>query len=89
MTPQERYQRDVEFRVLVDMIESMVSHCKYTPTELREAVILASIHHDIRNPSPIFLTISEYRNHINILEEELKHLRPDVGPINKMTKDLK
>lgn len=46
MTPQERYERDPAFRVLVDTIHLWIRKAQYTPTEVREASMLAAIHHD-------------------------------------------
>lgn len=47
-----RYQRDVHFRTLVDMLEALISQAQYTPTELREALILALIRHEARTIRP-------------------------------------
>lgn len=41
----ERYGRDVHFRALVDMMRMHLHAANYTPTELREAVILAATIH--------------------------------------------
>lgn len=38
----ERYQTDPEFRALVDVLASQIYAARYTPTEIREAAILAS-----------------------------------------------
>ncbi len=42
-TPRDRYQHDNHFRMLVDMMVSHIDQCLYTPSEMREAAILASI----------------------------------------------
>jgi len=39
----ERYLTDVHFHTLVDMMVSQIEQCQYTPSEMREAAILASI----------------------------------------------
>lgn len=52
-TPQGRYNRDPAFRTLVDSLEKSVWECLYTPTELREAALLAVIHYEqkqVRSP---------------------------------------
>jgi hypothetical protein len=49
MIPQERYYRDVEFKTLVDTLETFIHRCQYTPTELREAALLAAIHYEYHN----------------------------------------
>lgn len=45
-TPEHRYVRDPLFRQLVDMMHECIRRCQYSPTEMREAAILACIHHD-------------------------------------------
>lgn len=47
MTPQERYLRDPEFHTLVDLLENFIQQAKYTPTELREACILAATRYEM------------------------------------------
>ncbi len=49
--PEDRYQRDVVFRHLVDALEGLIREAKMTPTEIREAAILAAIHY-VRTTSP-------------------------------------
>jgi hypothetical protein len=52
MTARDRYENDPQFRMLVDLIHSWIRECKYTPTEVREAAMLAAIQYDsytIRN----------------------------------------
>jgi len=57
----ERYLRDPAFRNLVDVVEGLIWRAEYTPTELREAVILAAIHVNIRKPAaPVVLTRAQY-----------------------------
>ena len=52
LTPEKRYSRDVHFRSLVDNLYMAIHQAKYTPTELREAVILAAIMYDQHHPRP-------------------------------------
>jgi hypothetical protein len=62
LTPAERYRRDAEFRTVVDMLQAALSRSQYTPTELREAVILAcSIHEARRLPPQYLLPPEEWR----------------------------
>jgi hypothetical protein len=42
LEPRERYLRDAEFHALVDQMRIFIRNCQYTPTELREAAILAA-----------------------------------------------
>lgn len=42
-TPREKYYNDPEYAALVKSMVSYIHQCKYTPSELREAAVLASI----------------------------------------------
>jgi len=49
LSVEERYRRDPVFRTLVDMMHAHLHQwTSYTPTELREAVILAATMHETR-----------------------------------------
>lgn len=57
----ERYLRDPAFRNLVAVLEALIYKAEYTPTELREAVILAAIHvNNCKPAAPVVLTQTEY-----------------------------
>ena len=43
MSVREKYHRDPAYRTLVDMMVSHILKADYTPSEMREAAILASI----------------------------------------------
>ncbi len=45
-TPQERYMRDPVFNQLVSVIEAMLHRAEFTPSEVREAAMLACIRHE-------------------------------------------
>lgn len=45
-TVEERYARDPHFRGLVDILEHQIRLANYTPTEIREAAMLAQIHYE-------------------------------------------
>lgn len=48
MIPAEsKYLNDAEFHTLVDSMEAFIHHARYTPSEMREAAMLASIHFEI------------------------------------------
>lgn len=55
LSPQERYARDNSFRTLVDLMTMMIERCEFTPTELREAAILAAIRHDQRHGPLVYV----------------------------------
>jgi hypothetical protein len=46
LPPEERYRHDATFRQLVDMLECLLHDAKTTPTEIRDACLLALIHHE-------------------------------------------
>ena len=58
MRPEERYQNDSVFRNLVDLLRHMLEENAmrvYTPTELREAVILAACMYESQHIKPLFI----------------------------------
>ena len=59
MTPRERYQRDPAFARLVKTVYASLERCEFTPTELREAVILAAIMQIEHRGSPNYLLRAE------------------------------
>lgn len=48
-SPREKYMNDPEYHHLVQMLENLIERAKFTPSELREACILASINYETRN----------------------------------------
>ena len=48
-TPKDKYQNDPEYNHLVNMLESLIEQAHFTPSELREACILASINYEMRH----------------------------------------
>lgn len=48
-TLKERYQSDNQFKVLVDIMVAHIHQCHYTPSEMREAALLASIIYEEHN----------------------------------------
>ena len=52
-SPKERYESDPQFHALVNIMISYIQQAQFTPTEMREAAVLASIiyeQHNIRHP---------------------------------------
>lgn len=49
-TPRDRYQRDPLFARLVDMLAFHLERCDFTPTEVREAAMLAAVIVETRKP---------------------------------------
>jgi hypothetical protein len=54
-TAENRYQRDPVFKGLVDVMYSHIDALRLTPTEMREAAMLACIKFEQRHPSPVML----------------------------------
>lgn len=55
--PAERYQHDPVFRGLVDMLRAwLYDNPDVTPTELREATMLAASLHEMEHIRPILIT---------------------------------
>lgn len=78
-TPKEKYQNDSHYKVLVDLMVNQIEQCKYTPSEMREAAILASIIYAEHN---MFYTISQnkevidFLNRIEPLSTEENRIKP-------------
>lgn len=47
----ERYQRDPDFHTLVDLLANAIRNASYTPTEVREAAVLACAKIEATKPS--------------------------------------
>ncbi len=47
-SPKERYETDTNYRQLVDMIENFIQQAQFTPSEVREAAVMACIHYEMR-----------------------------------------
>ena len=61
-TPRDRYQSDNQFKALVDIMTAYIRNCDFSPSEMREAAMLASIIYE------------EYRMHCNpiIVNDEME-----------------
>jgi hypothetical protein len=53
MTPAEQYKYDAKFRQIVDILRNELMRYEFTPSELRQAVILAATMHADQNIKPI------------------------------------
>ena len=45
-TAAERYHHDITYRKVVQMMENLMHEAQLTPSEIREAAVLASIHYE-------------------------------------------
>ena len=48
-SPKEKYMNDPEYHHLVCTLEQLIEQARFTPSELREACILASINYEMRH----------------------------------------
>lgn len=48
-TPKEKYLNDPEYHHLVVTLEQLIERARFTPSELREACVLASINYEMRH----------------------------------------
>lgn len=42
-TPRARYHRDSDFHALVEMMRVYIHRCQFSPSELRDAALLAAV----------------------------------------------
>jgi hypothetical protein len=49
-TAEQRYCKDISFKQLVDALEHFCQSMELTPTEIREASMLASLHFEQKKP---------------------------------------
>lgn len=47
--PKEKYLHDPEYHNLVNLLESFIDQARFTPSEMREACILACINYEMRH----------------------------------------
>jgi len=55
LTVEERYRNDAEFHALVDILYTFIVNAKYTPTELRDAILLAATKYEMNTIRPSHL----------------------------------
>ena len=74
-----KYMTDSKFKNLVDLFESYLHHADFTPSEIREASMLASINYEMSTPRrPFFPSIRierELDRFHSIMDEEIKKER--------------
>ena len=58
--PELRYEQDRNFKNLVDTMHYFIQKADYTPTEIREAALLACIHHDRYTVRHIYLDPQQF-----------------------------
>ena len=69
-TPKEKYANDPNYRRLVDMLEALIHQAEFTPSEIREACMLACIRHEqYRRVRPVVIS-AEAARAMEVLETE-------------------
>lgn len=57
--PRDKYYNDSQYRALVDMMYAHIHACHYTPSEMREAAVLACILYEEHHIRPIVMPLSK------------------------------
>ena len=69
-TPKEKYENDNSYRHLVDMLTALIHQSEFTPSEIREACMLACIRHEhYRRIRPVVIS-AEAARAMDVLESE-------------------
>lgn len=69
-TPEEKYTNDPNYRRVVDMLEALIVNAEFTPSEIREACMLACIRHEhYRRIRPVVIS-AEAARAMDVLETE-------------------
>lgn len=48
-TPKDKYLNDPEYNYLVNTLESLIEQARFTPSEMREACMVACINYEMRH----------------------------------------
>ena len=74
-TPREKYATDPNYRRLVDMLEALIAKAEFTPSEIREACMLACILHEhYRRIRPVVISAKAV-DALEVLESEFINQR--------------
>lgn len=55
-TIRNRYESDPHFRLLVSTLHNEIEYARFTPTEIREATMLAQIMYEERHLRPVYFS---------------------------------
>lgn len=67
-SPRDKYMNDPEYNHLVKTLEQLIEQARFTPSELREACVLASINYEIRHIRDFHIH-PEVDNALRVLDE--------------------
>ena len=73
-TPRDKYMNDPEYNHLVRTLEHFIESAHFTPSELREAAVLASINYEMRHIRSI-QTDPELDNALQVLDRKFVNRR--------------
>lgn len=59
MPARERYQKDPEFHQLVDMMQAMIHRAQFSPSEIREAALLACVIYEETQARSVYMRAAE------------------------------
>ena len=69
-TPKEKYANDPNYRRLADMLEALIVKAEFTPSEIREACMLACILHEQYRRIGQVVISAEAERAMEVLETE-------------------
>lgn len=75
-TPREKYMNDSEYHHLVVTLERLIEEARFTPSELREACLLASINYEMRHVREQNIN-PEVMRAMDVLEREFVYKRKE------------
>lgn len=60
--PRDKYSRNVQYKSFVDMLEHMIHKAQYSPSEVREAAMLACINYEMHTIRSYHIAITPEMN---------------------------
>lgn len=76
MNARDRYRNDPTFARLVDMMRHALRECSVTPSECREALMLAVYCEEMENPMPIVVRLADLEREL-VLNLEVARTRDE------------